>query len=258
MDMATKTENKRNTQIKKSDNAAVYQVMVALALLCIGLVYLRKIHKAYSTVGGMEMIEPLLPIAAAVCFGLCAVCIALFIFLKKPVCQVLAPWGIFLFAMAGISAATMKVEYTFGFPMLYFLWAAALVQYIIYQLYRWEFFLFSLPTAAAGFLFYQFRNGFTFSTKNIIFLLVTAVILICVIWVANNASRNKGQLVVKGRAVRLFSKRYNPFLHYLVAALWLVCIPAALFLGDLFSFYCMFAAIAVEFIAAVYYTFQLN
>lgn len=256
--MATKTENKRNTQMKRSDNAAVYKVITALALLCIGLVYLRKIHKAYSTIGGMTMIEPLLPIAAAVCFGLCAVCIALFLFLKKPVCQALTPWGIFLFAMAGIGAVIMKVEYTFGFPTLYFLWAAALVQYIIYQLYRWEFFLFSLPTAAAGFLFYQFRNGFTFSAKNLVFLLITAVILISVISIANNASRNKGQLVVKGKSVRLFSKRYSPFLHYLVAALWLVCIPAALLLGSLFSFYCMFAAIAVEFIAAVYYTFQLN
>ena len=244
--------------MKRSDNAAVYKVMAALSLLCIGLVYLRKVHKAYSTVGGMELIEPLLPIAAAVCFALCAACIALFIFLKKPICQTLAPWGIFLFAMAGISALTLKVEYVFGFPMLYFIWAAALVQYIIYQLYRWEFFLFSLPTAAAGFLFYQFRNGFTCSAKNIVFLLLTALILVCVILIANNASHNKGQLTIKGKTVRLFSKRYSPFLHYLVAALWLVCIPAALLLGDLFSFYCMFAAIAVEFIAAVYYTFQLN
>lgn len=256
--MATKTGTKRNTQMKKSDSTAVYKVMAALALLCIGLVYLRKVHKAFSTVGGMELIEPMLPMVAGIGFGLCAICIALFIFLKKPVCQALAPWGIFLFAMVGISAVTMKVEYTFGFPMIYFLWATALVQCIIYQLYGWEFFLFSLPTAAAGFLFYQFRNGFTFSTKNIIFLLVTAVIVIAVIWIANNASKNNGQLVVKGKSVRLFSKRYSPFLHYLVAALWGVCIPVALLLGSLFSFYCMFAAIAIEFIAAVYYTFQLN
>ena len=33
---------------------------------------------------------------------------------------------------------------------------------------------------------------------------------------------------------------------------------AVLFLGSLFAYYCMFGAIAVEFIAAVYYTFQLN
>ena len=56
----------------------------------------------------------------------------------------------------------------------------------------------------------------------------------------------------------MFSSKYTPTLHYLICGLWLVCIAAALLLGGLFSYYCMFAAIAVEFIAAVYYTFQLN
>ena len=41
-------------------------------------------------------------------------------------------------------------------------------------------------------------------------------------------------------------------------ALYVLAVAAALLLGSLFSYYCMFAAVAVEFIAAVYYTFQLN
>ena len=51
---------------------------------------------------------------------------------------------------------------------------------------------------------------------------------------------------------------------YLISALWLICIAFVLLLSfvsglsGLFSYCCMFAAIAVEFIAAVYYTFQLN
>jgi len=256
--MATKTSNKRNVQKKQSDNSAVYKVIAALALLCVGLVALRRVHGTYSTIGGMALIEPLLPALIGIGFGLCAVCIALYVFVKKPLVRILAPWLIFIFAMAGITALSMKVEYTFGFPMLYFLWGAALLQYIIYQLYRWEFFFASLPTAAAGFLFYQYRNGFAFSARNILPLLVTIIILVGVILIAGSTSRNKGQLVICGRSVRMFSKRYNPFLHYLVCALWIACIPASILLGSLFSFYCMFAAIAVEFIAAVYYTFQLN
>ena len=151
-----------------------------------------------------------------------------------------------------------RLEHESRIPMLYFLWGGLLLQYIIYQLYRWEFFLASLPTAAAGFLFYQYRNGFALSARNLLPLIVTAVILIGVIWIAVNAAGNNGQVVLGSKSYRLFSKRYNPFLHYLVCALWIVCIPAAILLGSLFSFYCMFAAIAVEFIAAVYYTFQLN
>ena len=47
-------------------------------------------------------------------------------------------------------------------------------------------------------------------------------------------------------------------LNVIALIISLVCIAAALLLGSLFSYYCMFAAVAVEFIAAVYYTFQLN
>ena len=256
--MATKTNNKRNVQSSQSDNSVVYKVAVALALLCMGLVALRKVHKIYSTIGGMAWLEPIVPWIMVIGFALCAVCIALYIFCKAPACRIITPWLIFIFAMVGITGFSMKTAYTFGFPALYFLFGTVLLQYIIYQLYRWEFFFASLPTAAAGFLFYQYRNGFSFSLSNLVPLLVTALILIGVIWIAVRASGSKGQLVFGGKSIRLFSKRYNPFLHYLVCALWIVCIPAAILLGSLFSFYCMFAAIAVEFIAAVYYTFQLN
>ena len=252
------TKNIRNKQKKQSENAVVYNVTIALMLLCLGLVALRKLHNTFATVGGMAFLEPLLPIAIGVGFVLCLACIALYIFRKTPASSALAPWLAFLFGSVGVVALSMKIEYTFGFPVLYFLWGAVLVQYIIYQLYRWEFFLFSLPTAAAGFLFYLFRNGVFFSAKSILLLIATAIIIIAVLWIANNAARNKGQLVMGKKSIRLFSKRYSPFLHYLVAALWAVCLLAAIILGGLFSFYCMFAAIAVEFIAAVYYTFQLN
>lgn len=256
--MATKTNNKRNVQKKQSDNSVVYNVMTALALLCAGLTVLRKIHNVYSTTGGMALLDSMLPWFMALGFGLCAVCIGLYVFWPKPVCKVLAPWFTFFFAMVGITALSMKTSYTFGFPILYFLWAAVLLQYVIYQLYRWEFFFASLPTIAAGFLFYQYRNGFSTSAGNLILLVATAVILIGVIWIAARTSQNKGLLIFGGKSLRLFSRRYSPFLHYLVCTLWIVCIPAAIVLGSPFPFYCMFAAIAVEFIAAVYYTFQLN
>ena len=44
----------------------------------------------------------------------------------------------------------------------------------------------------------------------------------------------------------------------ITCAVWLVCFLACLLLGATFAYYCMFAAIAFELIAAVYYTFQLK
>ena len=44
----------------------------------------------------------------------------------------------------------------------------------------------------------------------------------------------------------------------MVCALWLVCLLLCYVLGASFAYYCMFAAIAFELVAAVYYTFQLK
>ena len=44
----------------------------------------------------------------------------------------------------------------------------------------------------------------------------------------------------------------------ITCAVWLVCFVLTLILGATFSYYCMFAAMAFELIAAVYYTFQLK
>ena len=58
--------------------------------------------------------------------------------------------------------------------------------------------------------------------------------------------------------MRIFGKGSAPLLILGVNGLWLLCTVAVLILGSLFAYYSMFAAIAVEFIAAVYYTFKLN
>ena len=50
---------------------------------------------------------------------------------------------------------------------------------------------------------------------------------------------------------------FQPVL-YVVCALWLVCLLLCYVLGASFAYYCMFAAIAFELVAAVYYTFQLK
>ena len=243
---------------KPADSAAAYKVTVALVLLCIGLFGLRGLRNFYATVGGQNILDPMRGAIIGIGFGLCAVCLLALLFWKKPFCRLVFPWLAFIFAMVGITGVSMMLEFQFGFSMLYFLWGIPILQYIIYLLYRWEFFLFSLPTAAAGFLFYQLKSGISFSMSSLVPLIVAILSLLLVAFLANNASRNGGCLVLGSSRFRLFSKKYNPFLHYLVCALWVICIPAAFLLGGLFSFYCMFAAIAVEFIAAVYYTFQLN
>ena len=255
--MANK-KNNAGVKVKKSDNSVVYKVMVGLLLLCIGLVALRALRRYYPTMSGLEQIYPMLPYLLWGGFGLCLAGAAAWLFWKKPVVQLIAPWFTFLFGMVGMTALSMRLEFTDGFYMLYFIWGLVFVQYIIYQLYRWDFFFFSLPTVAAGFLFFQMKSEFTISLRNMVPLVIVIASLICTALVAAICARNKGCLTWGKKRTRMFPKAYTPFLHYVVVVLWVICVLAAFILGDLFAFYCMFAAIAVEFIAAVYYTFQLN
>ena len=252
------TAVQKPTKNKTTNNAAVYQVMAALVLLCGGLTVLRKLRASFSTVGGMETLDRLVPWMIIVGFVGCVAVAVVWAVWKNKTGRVFLPWCVVILGMTGVTGLSMKLFWTQGFSALYFLWVAVMVQIIIFMLYGWEFFLFSLPTAAAGFLFLNFSTGFTMSLWNVGVLLLAAVCMLVTVFCSRNASRHNGILTVGKLRIPMFSGKYTPTLHYLVCGLWLVCIAAALLLGSLFSYYCMFAAVAAEFIAAVYYTFQLN
>ena len=259
MDMTNRIDRAADKQRKvKSDSATVYKVMLALLLFCVSIAVLRNLRAYYSTIGGMEVLDPLTPWIAAVGFAGFAVCAVLLAVMKQKTVRAVLPWLMTVFAIAGITGVSMRLRWTQDFPTLYFLCCAIMVQYVIYQLYRWEFFLFSLSTMVSGLLFFRFSTGVSWSLFTLLQLLPAVAVLLLTALVAANASRHSGVLLLGKRQVPLFSSRFNPLLIYLADGLWLVCIAAALLLGGLFSYYCMFAAIAVEFIAAVYYTFQLN
>ena len=77
-------------------------------------------------------------------------------------------------------------------------------------------------------------------------------------YIAANAAKNKGMLVLGAKRIRLFHARFNPLALYITCAVWAVCFAACLVFGAAFAYYCMFAAVAFELAAAVYYTFQLK
>jgi len=245
-------------QKAKADNAVVYKVMVALLLLCASLLGLRHLHAYYGTIGGFDALEPL-TIPTAIIGAVVFVAAALVLILvKNRIVRLVFPWILPISAMITITALNMHTSWTENFSILYYLACAILLQYIIYQLYRWEFFLFSLSTASAGGLFLSFSNGLNWTVQNILILAAALIILLLTTLFTKIAVGNAGMLVFGRTRMQLFPAKANPLLIYLANGLWLVCIIAALFLGSLFSYYCMFAALAVEFIAAVYYTFQLN
>ena len=129
--------------------------------------------------------------------------------------------------------------------------------YMVWQLYHSEFFTFSLVTASAGVVFYLIART-SYMANRIAGSALLALILIGTALTAFLCAKNHGKLNLGSRMLRLFPDGFNPLLFYFICVLWAVVLAACLIFGSGFAFYAMFAAIAVELIGAVYYTFQLK
>lgn len=253
-----KNMTKEQLRAKKNDDAVVYKVMVALVLLCSALLGLRRLRSYYATVAGFSVLYDRTPAIMIAGVAVAAVSLALLLLVRRSGVRLVMPWFLVGGLLVAIVGWNMRLSGIDDFDFLYYLCLAVLLQYIIFQLYRWEFFLFSLSTVAAGGVFFSFSRGIVWTIKHVLLLIALALILAGTTLITNWASHNKGYLSLGHRRVRLLPARSAPVLLYIVNVLWLVCAVAVPLLGGLFAYYCMFAAIAVEFVAAVYYTFQLN
>lgn len=257
--MATK-KNTSSTKLmkKKADDAVVYQVMAALVLLCCGLLGLRSLRAYYSTIGGFSAlydVSYLIGIGGTV---LALACIVAAILVKRPLVRALLPWPAAVGILTAATGFSMRLAWTDGFPFLYFFCGALALQYIILKLYRWEFFLVSLSTVLAGGLYFCLSSGMLWTYRAIFLIAVLAVTVVGSSLAVLTASRHGGYFRFFRWNVHLLGKNGSPVLVLAANGLWFLCTVAVLILGSLFAYYCMFAAIAVEFVAAVYYTFQLN
>lgn len=242
---------------EKAENLAVYQVVAALVLMCGSITALRSLRSFYATVRGMAVLDPLTLWIAGIGVAVFLISFILFLTQKNKVVRLILPFCLMISALTAVTGISMNLFWTQGFSSLYFLCCAMFIQYIVLHLYHWEFFLFSLSTVSAGFACFTFSNGMGWNLWNTVVMGLAALILVGIVVITKRSSKT-GILHMGRREIKLFSSKSNPSLLYLVSGLWLACLAAAVVLGSLFAYYCMFAAIAVEFIAAVYYTFQLN
>lgn len=256
--MATKNNATKEALRKNNDDAVVYNVMIALAAACLCLLGLRALRAYYATIEGFSVLYDRTNAIALFGLLLAAAAAVVGIFWKNKIVRVLSPWLVAAGLMIAITARNMRVSGVADFGFLYLLCVAALIQYIIFQLYRWEFFLLSLSTVTAAGLFFCFSRGLYWTARNIIVLILLILVLAVTTLCSRIACRNKGFLPLGNGRIRLYGAKSAPTLLYIANILWLLCAVLIPLLGGLFAYYCMFVAIAVEFIAAVYYTFQLN
>lgn len=256
--MATQTSIRSRQKSKKSDDSVVLKVMIALALLVFSIYMLQMISNAYGTLDGFERLYPVMLTVTLVCAALAVVSIVLALVLKNRTVRTICPYTAAVFALFAVTALALRLFWVQPLHALYILNAAVYCLYIVYMLYRMEFFLVSLITVLAGTVFYFFSNGFGLNARSIVLALILLAAIAIAAIIAMQAGKRNGLVPFAGCTYRVFPPKFSPVMLCITCAVWLVCFVLTLILGATFSYYCMFAAVAFELIAAVYYTFQLK
>lgn len=242
---------------KTEDQSVVYKVPAAFALLVVVVYAFWRLGGWYSTVDGFAVVYPLVTTLRYVFLAPFVASVVLAVVLKSSMARRLCCYGLTVFALLSVSSWILSIFWTGNMIVIYLLHALVYCLYMVWQLYRAEFFTFSLLTATAGVVFYLMART-SYMANRIIGSAILAVLLVGAAGAAFLCAKNRGKLSLRGKAVRLFPSSFNPLLFYFICVLWALMLLLCLLLGANFAFYAMFAAIAVELIGAVYYTFQLK
>lgn len=249
---------KNKTAVKKTDDqSVVYKVPAAFALMILVIYGFWKLGGYYATVPGFDALYSLFQVTRYVFLVLAIVCAGLCALLKRGVARTLCLYAAAAFALLFVSTLILSIFWTGNMIAIYLLHALVYCLYMVWQLYHAEFFTFSLVTASSGVVFYLIART-TYAANRTVGSILLAVLLLGTVLVTWLCAKNKGKLVLGSRTLHLFPAGFNPLLFYFICALWAVVLIACLLFGVNVAFYAIFAAIAVELIGAVYYTFQLK
>ena len=249
---------KNKTAAKKTeDQSVVYKVPAAFALMIVVVYAFWKLGGYYSTVEGFTALYPMFCVQRYVFLALTAAELVLCVLLKSKLARTICRYWLAAFALLCVSAWILSIFWTGNMIAIYLMHALVYCLYMVWQLYRSEFFTFSLVTATAGVVFFLTART-SYMANRIGGSILLALILIGTALVVFLCAKNRGRLTIGGKTLQLFPDGFNSLLFYFICVLWAIVLIACLLFGSGFAYYAMFAAIAVELIGAVYYTFQLK
>lgn len=257
MPQKTAPVTKNKTVHSKSD-PTVFLVVASFVVMVLSIILLRWVARNYVLDGMFLHIYSASRCAAWICLGLAVVSLGLLIAVRRPVVRAVCPYTLALGLLWSLTAAILRNFWVNQMMPLYLLHASVYCLYIVYLLYRAEFFCVSLATVTAGVSFYLYHIGLGPNLRCFIIGATLVLVLVLVLLTALLCGRNKGSLVLGKRTYCVFPKSFTPLLLYITCLIWFACFVLCLILGPAFAYYCIFAAVAYELIAAVYYTFQLK
>lgn len=261
IDMAMKKRSEPQKEPdKKPDDSVVYRAGAALLITCAVLLGLQVVNGKYPLIDYFMAVRAGLLWAAGI-FALVAVAGLVGVLglrKKSRFWRVVSPAGLFLGIALSLSCLFLYKTGYQNIPLLFYLCIAVAVLYLIKLLYQPEFFLLSMINICAGGVFYRLsRIEDAASLHAMEYRAVLAVVTVVCALAVFLAGKHDGKLSLFGKSWRVMSRGGTPLLIYITGAVWLVCLAASVFLGPVLSYYCIFAAVAFELAAAVYYTMKL-
>lgn len=251
--------NTKSNVTAKPRDLTVYKVCAAFVLMVLSMLGVKRVLDIYATMSTFDAVYGASNFVWKLCAVLCAASAVAYCVLRKKAVRKVFPYVFVLSALAGLCALDLRYFWTEHAAALYMAHAAVYCLYIIFCLYRSEFFCFSLAAIASGFCFYFYSKGLGRNARTAVMAIVVALVLAGVAFLANRAAKDKGRVTLFGKTCKIFPARFSATVLYVACTVLACCLAACLLLGSaLFAYYCMFAAIAIELIGAVYYTFQLK
>ena len=251
--------NTKSNVTAKPRDLTVYKVCGAFVLMVLSMLGVKCVLDAYATMNTFDIVYRASELAWKLCAVLCIASAIAYYLLRKKAVRKVFPYVFVLSALVGLCALDLRYFWTEHAAAIYMAHAAVYCLYIIFCLYRSEFFCFSLAAIASGFCFYFYSKGLGLNARTAVLAILVALVLAGVSFLANRAAKDKGRVKLFGKTLKLFHAHFNPTVLYVACTVLACSLIACLLLGSaLFAYYCMFAAIAIELIGAVYYTFQLK
>lgn len=253
-------QNKRvknaNKQSSGNEDRFIYRALIDLAVLLVSFYVLHYLNDFYPTTDGFFVLQPILGWIAAVS-GI--------LFIAAIICSFVLPCrkklfralGIGLFIVSGI-AASLYFFWYHPLSVIGILLFGGCILYLIHLLYPNDFTTISVLAFLAGIGFYLEKERGALSASVLCFLGLSAVCCIGILLLTITAKKSKGMLTVCGKPVRLYSARLGPLPLIISCIVFLIASVLAYALGAGIARYCLYGVGIYAFLAACYYTLNLN
>lgn len=156
---------KSNVKNKPRD-LTIVKVGAAFVMMVLSMLAVQRVLEIYAVMNTFDAVYRASQICWKLCAVLCAASAVAYLLLRGKKFRGIFPYVFVLSALVGACALDLRYFWTEHATALYMAHAAVYCLYIIYCLYRSEFFCFSVAAIVSGFCFYFYSKGLGLNART--------------------------------------------------------------------------------------------